>query len=250
MCAEQIGGKFGHILLLARGEIDGRGDDAAVQSAVEGVEYLLVDGIAEKQAVAFQIVDDERCYGGDVGHDIAVLVFVLKLNGVAAMGEQQLDKFLLLIESGRHRWGWLYRLLRSLRLVLTRHKRLLGRVESELLAVLGAQNLVKLVHQGLLGHLQSAAALLDVGGAVDGVRNDGYGLDNVLDDAGLFDRVVLGVLQQKVGLETDEILGVVGQILGDILDRIVLYKGVGVVFRRQHHYAHIHAFFQKHVGAA
>ena len=59
----------------------------------------------------------------------------------------------------------------------------------------------------------------------------------------------MSVLQEEIRLETDEITRVFGQIFGDVLDRVVLHEGVGVVFRRQHHDADVHTFFENHVGA-
>ena len=178
---------------------------------------------------------------------VALFVFFFHYNGVAAVSEQKLHQLLFLIET-----GWFFRLGRYGLLRLLGYidgLRHLRRVDTELLAVFRAKNLVELVHQRLFGHLQSTAAFLDVCGAVDGVGDDRDGLDYVFDDAGFLDRVVFGVLQQQIGLETDEIFGVVGQIFCDVLDGVVLHEGVGVVFGRKNNYAYIHALFQNHVGA-
>ena len=101
----------------------------------------------------------------------------------------------------------------------------------------------------MFGDFEGTAAFFDVGGAIDWVGDDGDCLNDVFDDRGLLDRVVISVFQKEIGLEADKVFCVVGQVLGDILDRILLHERVGVVFRWQHHDTDVHTFFENHIGA-
>lgn len=83
---------------------------------------------------------------------------------------------------------------------------------------LGSQQLVEFVGEGLLRHVEQTAALLDVSDAENIVRDDGNGLHNVANHLAALNRVVFSIFQQQFRLETQEILGIVVQILLDFIN--------------------------------
>lgn len=55
--------------------------------------------VAEEETVIFEVVDDERRYCGGVYDIFAVFIFTFQVEGVGAVGEEELDELLLLVET-------------------------------------------------------------------------------------------------------------------------------------------------------
>ena len=80
--------------------------------------------------------------------------------------------------------------------------------------------------------------------ALDGVGNIGYRVGDLVNEVGLLERVVARFFQQKMGLERDAVLLVVGNELANLLQRMLLRERVGVVAVGQEHHLGIHALLE------
>ena len=115
------------------------------------------------------------------------------------------------------------------------------------LFLLVARNkLVGLGNQRTLVDIQTARTFGDIGSTNNGVRDDTYRADNIVDSLSTLDGI-LDILQQQVGLKLDEVRLVLFDILLELLGSMLAAERVGVVAIRQQQHLHVHTLLQQHI---
>jgi hypothetical protein len=99
------------------------------------------------------------------------------------------------------------RLLRQ-RSYVRRNRFIFNRPGSASLVDFLPHHLVQLRHQGLLGNTHYFRAFPDIQGSDNTVRNQADGLYNFVDQPCLFNRIVVGFIEQQPGFECDKIAGI------------------------------------------
>ena len=107
--------------------------------------------------------------------------------------------------------------------------------------------MLDLPQNGLLVNAEQTAAFLGIDHTGYLIRNNGDGLDDVGDGGGALDGILLGILEDDAGLEVDEVLLLVLDILFDFIKAVRPDKGVGIVLGRQRQHFDIQALLEQHV---
>ena len=99
-------------------------------------------------------------------------------------------------------------------------------------------------------YLKAAGHRVHIYLALDGVGDIGHRIGNLVNEVGLFQGIISGILQQEVGLEHNAVLLVVPDIVLNFFQGVFLGEGIRVVSVRQEHHARVHALFENKADGA
>ncbi len=115
---------------------------------------------------------------------------------------------------------------------------------------LGRRDALELLGQQRGRHPGLDRALVDIERLLHYVGDKGDRAEYIVDGIGSAAGIALGLAQQYIGLEANQILLMPGDICLDLIGRMCLGKGVGVVARRQQHYLERKPGSHKHVDTS